>query len=780
MVTYVVKTQESEGSEAMVEVAGVVVAELRYSLSQHSQAVISEANVRHDEGGSLAQDDYVEIYQVEEDESETKIFAGRVRSVDYQGVEREGIRYVVPGLELLLDEYAVRINGRYAYTWNPNNEPDPCSPDSLLVGEDRPWTIGYIIYDIIEHTLGWESRELAQSLAWPHHRNEIRDINDSGYVPSWLLADCCELPSDLLERKINEFNVSGTSIRVALDELCQKSGRFVWHIDPATRKLEVQDLLEHSIATLNAGELGHWVDEDGADYRLVSSSLSFDLSRSRAIVAVQGMDRVREARPTALPSPYPSSEGDWDGRLMPAWGTNTDMAGRLWIPREHSMRPLIIGPLAGYAGEDGPQLWAYKPGGVTANVDRGSSRYRIIGPRPSLDQQKEMVDPVLAPDWRRQRSRSREAARSDYDALSSMEVKYHVASGLVETSHDLRSYTSETSGVEDANGDTFSQPCIRLWCCVGQKFVVVQGPTGDAYTSYWEGDPDYMSGDDAIPPMHVQVDERYRPWSRSMVGYPFDGAYQAGYYVYYHRYYTQYPGGAPDLPWRDDTEVMEDVADAWLDQNGDEKLTVNVTRDGVTLSPTPSGWLTYVFNFANLGDWSSIKAHVMDVAVDVHNDKLVFALSNDPRQVRVVRPLRRIETTMEWLKGTKPKERKSNEMKYEEDLDRCTVHKVSSDNQPLMEVNPIVGSTFTATAGALFTHPCCFRVRNAGSGRLKVTVTSKSGDFALGRIGTLTPDEERCLSFTVTPSEGDNSTTLTFTDETNSVSTTRLLTVNAE
>jgi len=229
-----------------------------------------------------------------------RLFRGNVVQVSPGGVAREGIEILALGRRFRLENEPVNINGSGQYVWNRRGH--VCGHES---GEDSPgqdggkWTAGEIIIDILEHALGIPGCPASCDSDIPGHHGSCGCVTDtyltsadiSGYVAADWLA---------LDSVIGEFSVDNTPVASAISELVALNGGFYgWFIDE-WGVLRLIDLGSCPETLIEAGELGHWQDEAGRDYRLLDNRLDWTLDGVYSSVMVQGTDRTVEVKPSNL------------------------------------------------------------------------------------------------------------------------------------------------------------------------------------------------------------------------------------------------------------------------------------------------------------------------------------------------------------------------------------------------------------------------------------------------------------------------------------------------
>lgn len=183
---------------------------------------------------------------------------------------------------------------------------------------------------------------------------------------------------------------------------------------------------------------------------------------------------------------------------------------------------------------------------------------------------------------------------------------WNLKTGVVSTEQDLRDFTS-----------------VEVWSLYLARFQVIAGPGGTAYDNYGLIAEAAFYDDSMLHPSHPACD-RY-----NLITTFNEGTLESCVYGEY----TQETSGeeycAP-LPPRDDTAVMQAIADAMLNQMGDEKVFGTVTLDGIDLSEFT---LLKEGNFTGLSKWSTLGAQVMAIEIKPEEDTMICEISNDVFQM---------------------------------------------------------------------------------------------------------------------------------------------------
>ena len=258
---------------------------------------------RHDAPGMPAHWDRVVIESVADGSTTTSssgggeaLFRGDIVERAPGGVSEEGIVFTARGRRFRLENEPVRINGRSHYVWNRRGH--QCHNES---GEDSPgrdggkWTVGEIAVDILEHALGLpdDGSDIAG------HHSKPCCITDT-YLSAEDIASYDASEWLALDTITGEFSVEDTPVAFALDMLVGLAGGFYgWYID-AEGVLHLTDLTDCPTTDIQAGEFGHWQDEDGTDYRLLDNRLEWSLDGVATKIVVQGTDRTVEEKPANI------------------------------------------------------------------------------------------------------------------------------------------------------------------------------------------------------------------------------------------------------------------------------------------------------------------------------------------------------------------------------------------------------------------------------------------------------------------------------------------------
>jgi len=269
---------------------------------------------RHDGRAAAGLWDDVRI----QDGSGRVLLRGNVTEVRPGGVSEEGVTYVASGRRFRLENEPVRINGRGFYIWNRRGH--TCKEGRG--GEDSPgkdggkWTAGEIIIDILEHALGLPVAHAGTTTDGGAVSDILGHHGHAGCVtdPYLTAADVADYdPTTILslDSVIGEFSVDNTSVADAISLLLALNGGFWgWYMDPASGELVVVDLDALPAQGLQAGELGHWQDEEGTDYVLLGNELDWSLDGVCSTIVIQGTDRTVEEQPANIEGTGNPGKGD--------------------------------------------------------------------------------------------------------------------------------------------------------------------------------------------------------------------------------------------------------------------------------------------------------------------------------------------------------------------------------------------------------------------------------------------------------------------------------------
>ncbi len=299
-------TTPAPGAQLYVGGAACNLCQLRWVRASYVAPYEAElfCPVRHDRPMPFHLWDVVRV----EDGAGTVRFRGNIVEMRPGGVDQEGIVYIANGKRFRLENEPVRINGRGFYLWNrrgyPCDEGDGGvdSPD----GDGEKWTAGQIIVDILEHALGLPGG----GSDIPGHHGDACCINDT-YLTAADIAGYTAADWLALNSVVGEFSVDNTSVADAISLLIGLNGGFYgWHIDPDTGNLELVDMDSLPATDIQAGELGHWQDEAGTDYRLLANSLEWSLEGVCSTISIQGQDRTTEEQPANIENSGNAGQGD--------------------------------------------------------------------------------------------------------------------------------------------------------------------------------------------------------------------------------------------------------------------------------------------------------------------------------------------------------------------------------------------------------------------------------------------------------------------------------------
>jgi hypothetical protein len=306
------------------------------------KVVFRDETIRHDEGVLVTNDDRV---RVEADES--VVFDGWVRLNEPQGVAKEGIAYTAYGPRWRLEnEVCVRVNGSYAYTYNPNSGRDSRAPEGGWLGR---WTVGEVIVDLLEHALGIPE----SGSAIPLHHSGSEDVYDV-YMTSDLISGYDAETILSFTTRVTEFDVQGMRFGDALTLLLQQEGQVGWYIDPDTKELRFVWLGAGATVSLSAGEIGHHADELGKGYEVEDNPLRMSLEEVYTKIIIQGRNKTVEIRPEGMPGGRPQTplgnarlEKGWDPSLETSWRWEDWRAGHYngdnryeWVWRRYVAAPV--------------------------------------------------------------------------------------------------------------------------------------------------------------------------------------------------------------------------------------------------------------------------------------------------------------------------------------------------------------------------------------------------------------------------------------------------------
>jgi hypothetical protein len=341
-----------------------------YEAELHSPA-------RHDAAHPLSLNDLVRI---REPGTGTTLFRGNVVEFAPGGVAREGATWICYGKRWRLQNETVRINGRGFYTWNRRGH--TCTEGQG--GEDSPdqdggkWTAGQIIVDILEHALGVP----AGGSAIPGHHS-VSGCCTGTYLSADDVAGYSSADVLALDSVVGEFGVNDTPPADAISLLLALDGSFYgWHIDPATGRLEVVDLDALPETDVEAGELGHWQDEAGTDYRLLGNELAWSLDGVFSTLVIQGTDRTTEEQPADIEGTANPGSGDlgelefvaapWRGyaaAYRPVYQPKRGLTGKQIDDAD------VYTPPAGYGNYSHyPRVYQGKPGGAKTVYEPSSGQ----------------------------------------------------------------------------------------------------------------------------------------------------------------------------------------------------------------------------------------------------------------------------------------------------------------------------------------------------------------------------------------------------------------------
>ena len=300
---------------------------------------------RHDRPTGVGLWDSVQI----RDDGGTTRFRGNVTSIRPGGVEHEGLVLIAHGARFRLENEPVQINGRGYYVWNRRGH----ACEEGAGGLDSPdrdggkWTAGQIIVDILEHALGLPAGGSDIS----GHHGDACCITDTyltfADVDGYTAADWLALDS-----VVGEFVVDNTSVADAISLLVGLNGGFYgWYVDPTDGSLQIEDMDSLPNTNIEAGELGHWQDEAGTDYRLLGNQLEWTLEGLCSHIRIQGQDETTEEQPANIEGSGNAGQGDF-GEL--------EEVASPWRGYDAAYRPLCQ-PKRHFCGKNIDDAGAYTP-----------------------------------------------------------------------------------------------------------------------------------------------------------------------------------------------------------------------------------------------------------------------------------------------------------------------------------------------------------------------------------------------------------------------------------
>jgi len=380
--------------EVEVKVNGVVksnieVREISMSILQHWEAKLFDPTVRHDETSAISQNDLIEISH---NKWASKLFKGWVRMNEPRGISQEGIEFKAVDARYILErEIPCRINGWYFWQYNKNGSWDASAPS---YGYKNYWTVGQALCDVIEHAMGNEWNTI------PRHHDSSTDVTDT-YLDDETYFSQNYPYSDILtlDQTLPEFNINGSMFGEVVTRLLEIQGDCGWYINPDNMDFELVKLTASTAIDVEAGELGHWVDEAGKDYKLINNQITLALDGVYTYVTISGRDKVEEAKPSKIQDPAGvDQDGIGDARLMPAWDPslestwsqtkwdNGDYDGdgtyeyvwRLFKPRNPHQRKWVCTTGAGSQAviNESPQVYS---GTLFYGDDDNGNKYQVDG-----------------------------------------------------------------------------------------------------------------------------------------------------------------------------------------------------------------------------------------------------------------------------------------------------------------------------------------------------------------------------------------------------------------
>lgn len=327
-----------------------------YGMTGPATAVFRDPSIRGDDAGVVLQNSHIEISA---DDFETLCFNGWVREIKPAPVGASGVEYTAIDMRGRMEtEIRAQRNGGYRWSYNERSNSNPTAPG---YGWHKFWKVGEIICDVLEHALGFPQ---LTGTNLPSHHTDEGDVTDT-YLTTDDIASYDGEAILAMDREIVSFDVMGQTLGEVLTFLCDEQTDYGWWIDPATGTLEIWNIADSEAVNVNAGQLGHWVDESGVTYNLQANrNMTFSLNQVYTKVTIQGMDKCMEIKPSNIVYPVgidPSGVGNaemekgWNPALEGSWSEEEFEAGtytgddayewvwRRWIPKAESQWPWCSG-----------------------------------------------------------------------------------------------------------------------------------------------------------------------------------------------------------------------------------------------------------------------------------------------------------------------------------------------------------------------------------------------------------------------------------------------------
>ena len=568
--------------------------------------------------------------QISADDFDTINWWGHIHRNSPGGVQRQGVSLTAFGLESFLNKFAVCWNGMHHYAYNERSMLDRNAPNGAC------WTLAQIIADILEHTFGyydWEPNTYQfpiWSLVYPHHQATMmryvpmtrqtfsnHPLHDplpgtyNGPTFRWHADELMGTPqSRKLNMKMDEQKLVAVKVWDVLTTLVDQSASTGIFLDLNAGEdgngyqrvdIKFQDWDDSLPLTLQCGQRGRHVEDPLAvpwpsnqnEYReaiVIDDTLDFSLEGVETHIIIQGSGKLQESQNIWLVPAWQNARGETEPE-------DVQYTGKRWRVYDHSFLPLVEAelelPVAGMGSHLEP----------TEQPIRG---------------------PVLL-----DQSRNRVFA-------GNKDISVELESGVVTIDANMIQYLNNPPAGAPSN--------LRLWSKYLGTFRVEAGPGGTAWDNYryWNQlvlvDEDLTSA--TVPGiMLYPVSKEY-----FALGDPYYRIIRVGGWEADPHYGVQYPGKL-----KDDTAMMQGLADEMLRRKGKEKVSGTVTcylakaiwamishgdapvGPGAVYDPTKGPTADLLRRKANIGGalkWANIGLQILQYRVVPAQQQIILTLSN--------------------------------------------------------------------------------------------------------------------------------------------------------
>ena len=282
-------------------------------------------------------------------------FRGWVKQINPNDLSVEGVAYRAFDMRYRLErEIPAMRNGGYAWQYNRDGNPNATAPG---YGWYNFWTVGQALHDVLEHAFDVPSGAMPNAGSGsniPEHHTSTVDVNNT-YLTSSDVTDYDKETIDDMDRELITFDVSGSCLGQVFTLLCQEQTEHAWYIHADSAALVIVDISASTPVNINAGELGHHVDESGKSYNLQSCKLTFSLDGVYSKVTVQGKDKVLFCRPKDIVYPVVSNT---PGQYWTVSDTESALE-KGWDPWLEQFWDYDTAKYGGYNGDDAME-WVWK------------------------------------------------------------------------------------------------------------------------------------------------------------------------------------------------------------------------------------------------------------------------------------------------------------------------------------------------------------------------------------------------------------------------------------